>query len=631
MMRKYWFFLPVVFLLLALSACSFNLAGDVTPPPGWRPTPVPPTPDMSAFYPALPPDPAAGKEIFQQNCQECHGESALGDGPEAAKLPSPPAALASLEELREATPAERFLTVTHGKPDHGMPPFASTLTARQRWDVLAYIYTLGIDDNIRERGALLYGQRCVSCHEENGAGKNLVSQQRLAQKSDETLFDAILGPQHMQTQTSQQAVQSLSEDDRWALVAYIRSLSFAQPAGEEDETTATPAAGAAAETTPTAEATPEATPAHGALTVTGQVTNGTAGGQVPEGLEITLHGYDDMQENYTATTKADAEGKFVFENVPNAPNRLFRLTTEYKNVSYASQVVLPPSDDNAVDLPLTIYDTTTDRSALQVDRLHVFVVLQNAQTLRITEVYVITNNSDKTVVGESADAPVLEFELPVKASHLEFPDEEDVGNRYVEVTGGFGDLMPVPPQHTTQEVFAYYLPFQDKERLVSHPVPLPVSGVVVVVPTESRLTVEGEHLMDNGVQSDNQGNTYHIYNGDALQAGELLAYTVKRASSGLSLQGNSKISIAIGLMAMGAALIAMAVVFTKRETASAGGGDAPVAEYADVEDDPDILMDAMLALDDLYKAGKIAESAYKARRAVLKDRLKALLTEDEQA
>lgn len=629
-MRKHRFLLFVIFLFLALSACSFNLAGDVTPPPGWHPTPVPPTPDMSAFYPALPPDPVAGKEIFRQNCQECHGEKALGDGPQAASLPSPPAALASPEELREATPAERFLTVTHGKPDHGMPPFASTLTARQRWDVLAYIYTLGVDADTLQRGAALYGERCMVCHAKDGTGKDLVSQQRLAQKSDEMLFEAILGPQHPEKVT-----EGLSDDDRWALVAYIRSLSFAQPAEEGADTAtaeATPEASPTAEAAESGEATPEATPVHGVLTVTGQVVNGTAGGQVPAGLEITLHGYDDMQENYTATAQTDAEGKFAFEQVPNAPNRIFLVTTEYKDVVYGSQTASVTSGETTLDLPLKIYDTTTDRSALTVDRLHVFAGLQGEQVLQVIEIYVITNNGDKTVVGETPDAPALTFELPQGATHLQFQDGV-LGGRYVEVPGGFGDLMPVYPQHTTQEVFAYDLPFQEKERLVSHPVPLPVSGVVVMT-TEGELTVEGEHLVDNGVQSDSQGNTYHVYNGDALEAGDALAYTVKRASSGLSLRGNSKTSIAIGLMAMGAALIAIAVVLTKRETAPARGGKAPAAEQAkdaDLEDDPDTLMDAILALDDLYGEGKIAEAAYKARRAALKARLQALLTEDDRA
>jgi hypothetical protein len=41
----------------------------------------------------------------------------------------------------------------------------------------------------------------------------------------------------------------------------------------------------------------------------------------------------------------------------------------------------------------------------------------------------------------------------------------------------------------------------------------------------------------------------------------------------------------------------------------------------DLPDDPDALMDAIIALDDLHKAGELPEEAYQQRRAALKDRL----------
>ncbi len=632
-------FLAVLILAVALTACSFNLAGDVTPPPGWQPTPVPPTPDRSGLYPALPPDPLAGMHIYQQTCAVCHGDDGMGDGPQAASLPSPPAALAALEELRSAVPADRFVVVTEGNVAHGMPPFGNTLTARQRWDVLAYIYTLGIPAQTVERGKALYEQRCTECHGTRGLGHDLASQKRLAQISDAELFDDILGSQH-----PKEVYQGLSDDDRWAVVAYIRSLSFAQES-ETTEATATPEVTEVVETTATPQAegtpvtavatasptetaseafTPTATSVHGVLTITGQVTNGTAGASLPPDLQVTLYGYDDMQEAYSDTTTVDADGKFVFHDVPNAPNRIFFATAEYQNVIYGSRSASATPGETTLDLPFSIYETTTDHSTLQVDRLHVFASLNGEQVLEVVEIYVITNTGDKTVVGETPDAPALTFDLPAGAMNLQFQDGV-IGGRYVQTPQGFGDLMPIYPQRTTQEVFAYDLAFEGKRLTVSHSVPLPVAATVLMVP-EGELTMRGDRLVDSGVQSDSQGGAYHVYNMDALKTGEDLAFTVERVSSGLSLTSNSKTNLAIGLMAIGAALIAVAVVLTKRPGMLAEGEDeAPEATENELDEDPETLMDAILALDDLYREGKISAEVYQERRATLKARLKRAL------
>ena len=626
-------FLVVALAALSLGACGFNLAGDVTPPPGWHPTAVPPTPNTADLYPALPPDPVAGKAIYQQRCQKCHGATGLGDGPQAAALDINPAALADPEEARADVPAKRFAVLTQGKMDEGMPTFAHILTARERWDVLAYIYTLSVPPATLQHGKALYTDRCQVCHEADGHGKDLVNQKRMAQASDEALAKDITGEQH-----PPEVYEGLSMDDRLALAAYIRTLSFAHtqatatatPTGEAAAATAaapTPAEGTG---TPAAEAsaTPETTttPQANTITVTGQVTNGTQGSSVPPDLEVTLHGYDkgSMNEVYKASATIDADGKFVFHNVPYDPQRIFFVTAEYAKVLYGSRTATALPDHPSLNLPLTIYETTTDPSHVRVERLHVFVSPQTDQAIQVVEMYIITNEGDRTLVSADPEKPVLTFDLPAGAVHLQFQNGS-LGGRYVQTAHGFGDMLPVYPQVTTQEVFAYTLPFEGKEMSIAHPVPLPVAAAVLMAP-EGQLTLSGQGLTDGGVQKDETGNTFRIYNVAALNAGDTLAFTVRRVGNGLSLGGN-KTSLAIGLLALGAALIAIAVVLTRRE------GPAPAAPAAavpsEIADDPDALMDAILALDDLYEEGKIEEEAYRRRRKALKDRLKTLLAAAE--
>ena len=51
--------------------------------------------------------------------------------------------------------------------------------------------------------------------------------------------------------------------------------------------------------------------------------------------------------------------------------------------------------------------------------------------------------------------------------------------------------------------------------------------------------------------------------------------------------------------------------------------ETPSASAGTGTESPDTLMDAIIALDDLYKDGKLPEEAYLKRRNELKERLKA--------
>ena len=124
-----------VFVAVLLSACNFTLARDVTPPPGY--VPPTPAPTHGPVYPAQAPNLQNGAAIYAEKCAPCHGETGMGDGPQAAQLPAPVAALGLPEVASQASPADWFLTVTLGNMDNFMPPFNS-LSEQERWDVVAY-------------------------------------------------------------------------------------------------------------------------------------------------------------------------------------------------------------------------------------------------------------------------------------------------------------------------------------------------------------------------------------------------------------------------------------------------------------------------------------------------------------
>jgi cytochrome c oxidase cbb3-type subunit 2 len=77
---------------------------------------------------------AAGRNLFEQHCAECHGASAEG----GKKGPSLRA-----QEVQEAAPGSIFWILTNGVVRRGMPVW-SKLPEPQRWQLVTYLKSLGV-------------------------------------------------------------------------------------------------------------------------------------------------------------------------------------------------------------------------------------------------------------------------------------------------------------------------------------------------------------------------------------------------------------------------------------------------------------------------------------------------------
>ena len=77
---------------------------------------------------------AAGKVLFEEHCEECHGSAGLG----GKKAPSLRAS-----EVQNATPGAIFWILTNGVVRKKMPVW-SKLPEPQRWQLVSYIKSLGI-------------------------------------------------------------------------------------------------------------------------------------------------------------------------------------------------------------------------------------------------------------------------------------------------------------------------------------------------------------------------------------------------------------------------------------------------------------------------------------------------------
>lgn len=623
-----------VFVLTAviLSACSFSLAEDVTPPPGSQaPTVMPEQQAQQVsgpLYPLVPPDPAAGKGIYLEKCAPCHGDTGLGNGVRAAELPNPVTAIGTAELARAAAPAQWYTIVSEGNLERFMPPFPS-LNDRQRWDVISYVYSLSEPVESLDQGERLYQVECAACHGLTGegdgpdaAGKtmaNFTDQEYMASQSVDSLVQSI---NSSEAHTAADYGNKLTDEQHWALASYLRSLSFAA-AG--DLTALTPEPGQAP---PLAgdEATQLAadeviSPTVVVGVVSGLVTNGS-GGELPVGAEVMLHGFDQMQMTITQTTTVSAEGIFSFNDIEMPDGRMFFASLQHQDATFGSDIATVKAGIANLDLPITIYDTTQDTAALKIDRLHLFFEQGETQTMRVAELLVISNTGDKAIVSTDANQPAVTFNLPEGYQNLQFQDGE-LGGRYIQTAAGFGDTTTIyPGQGTYQILMAYDLPYNRKLEL-SQTMTLPADAVVILVPDQS-FQVRGDNLQDAGTR-DMSGVSYQMYNLNGIEAGEQLSLTV---SSKLTLGNSTRTGLVVGLGALGLALIIGGVwLYWKnrtRDTETEESVAAPVTPGANAETEEE-LMDAILALDDLYTSHQIQEDVYIERRNDLKTRLKALI------
>ena len=120
--------------------------------------------------PPAPPSVARGKALFLDNCARCHGDTGAGDGPDAAALDHRPAQFNDPAFMRGETPRDFFHVITLGRRRAGMPEWGDALSLQDRWDVVAYVWTLAQPTAAIPEGQGICVAQCAGCHAATGDG-----------------------------------------------------------------------------------------------------------------------------------------------------------------------------------------------------------------------------------------------------------------------------------------------------------------------------------------------------------------------------------------------------------------------------------------------------------------------------
>jgi hypothetical protein len=285
-------------------------------------------------------------------------------------------------------------------------------------------------------------------------------------------------------------------------------------------------------------------------------------------------------------------------------------------------------------LDISKVEVTSDTSGLVVERMHIILDFPTPDTMQVAELFIITNAENTMVVPVETGKPVLEFNLPPGATGLQFQDG-DLGDRFVTTPNGFGDTLPIPPGGGHQVIFVYSLPYPGEQSLAFSP-PLRVLQEVVMLPAGG-VSLESQQLQDAGtrsmqaVQGSQESISLHLYAGGELPAGTPLEMKVtgfpsSQAGANSNGQVAPAVQGAIGLAVFGLALIGVGLYFyfqqpaRRRAARTTGTVEAEEEEAEGVTRDE--LLDEIVALDDLYKDGKLPQDVYATRRSELIEKLK---------
>ena len=399
-MRQGGVLLALLLGVLINSACS-GLAGEpqhlatLTPPPRARA------------------DLANGARIFAERCSTCHGLTGAGDGELALNGSIPaPGDFTQPWAARNQAPLQWLGTIRDGRIEALMPPWRDALTEGELRDVTLYSYTLHYSASQIARGQQIHNDACASGCAALDALGDLRDPATLDRISDADLRAAL--------------PESLNADDAWAAVAWLRArdLRGLESAGQ-----------------------PWTTPAPVSGVIRGRIRNGSQGFEVPTGLKVTLLEFGTGTLPELRETRSAADGSFRFEDLTLTAGRSYSVLVEHAGRRFPSARVAADPARAQIDLPVTLFETGADSSAIEMTAL-VQQVSEEDDALQVVLVARFRNASDRLYSSEDEVAPgqyaSLVLPLPDGVSDLTLPDES--GRFLVDLDAGtVTDTLPLYP------------------------------------------------------------------------------------------------------------------------------------------------------------------------------------------
>ncbi len=122
------FILLIGLILLAIGMAAFHKKAWAVPP------------EVKAMKNPLTPSDTnitAAKQIYNDQCANCHGDSGKGDGSDAMMYDPAPSDLTDAAKMKKLTDGEIYYQITEGRKP--MPSYKKKLSEAQRWQLVLLV------------------------------------------------------------------------------------------------------------------------------------------------------------------------------------------------------------------------------------------------------------------------------------------------------------------------------------------------------------------------------------------------------------------------------------------------------------------------------------------------------------
>ncbi len=560
------------------------------------PAPIP----VSAVENQLPgslPDVAKGGTIYGVKCLACHGETGQGNGPQATKIKSQGGNVAKLvgsQLSQDATPADWFDVVSNGRIDKLMPGFAQSLTPQDRWDVLSYIWAMGVPSQTLPSLQRSYADACLACHGAAGKGDGPDAGSTVLTSFSDTQWlthSSLADISKAMISGSAHAKVTLDEPQRMAMAAYVRSFGYRY---------SEPAVSALS-----------AAVGDGVLRL--RALNRTPNGESVAGLPVALHTYNATGEVFSRTATIDQQGTVTFEALPRDPNLFYQADLVYSGAKFFG-APMQFSTTLQISDTLSVYEVTNDPSVISIPEYHYFIQDVGEGFISVVEFYSFANLSDHAYINKlstEGQLKSLQISLPAEATDVTF-DGPGLGVRFFQEGQTIYDSDAVPPgEQATTIAMLYNLPYHggsEISRLMSYP----IGNWDVLIPDGVlRIT----DLKDTGVQPFHT-SSIRIYTPESAglaNAGKLSFHLNGQPRAAL-VAGEDHNTIALGAGALAFTVLGAGLIVVRVRRSRTLEGDFTKEREA--------LLRQIADIDNRFSAGKLPETDYRQTRQALMDDLR---------
>ena len=358
----------------------------------------------------------------------------------------------------------------------------------------------------------------------------------------------------------------------------------------------------------------------GSVIIDGQLVNGTEGGSSLADQEVTLNIYLNNNEAGSATTKTEADGRFVFDGLSTESGYSYQVTLTFQEADYYSEWLNFDEGETTKPIEVIVYDSTTSDKAVKVATAHTVIYVEQG-SLWVEEYFLFVNEADQTYIGSKevdteGTKETLRFSLPKEATEQQY----DRGLMECCIYGseeGFVDSMPVLPGGR-EVAYSYKVDYSSGAYTFSRRVNYPTANFDLLVQGEGTKVASDQLTTEEPLSI--EGILFNHLSGKELAPGSTLVVHL----SGLpqtSNQGAVK-WVVLMLIVLGAGF---GFFYLTRK-----GRLQPVSPEGSPDQIRQRLLVEIAQLDDDFEAGKIREEVYHRLRTMRKAQLVELMQRSKE-